>query len=112
MSTPDPRALPGLPQDAQGPVFAEPWQAQAFALTLRLNAEGAFSWPEWTDALSRMRNREPDTCGTRYFQDWVAALEGLIIKRGLVLATDLAKRKQDWTQAYRQTPHGRPVELL
>lgn len=111
MNPPDLRAFPGLPHDAQGPVFAEPWQAQAFALVLRLHAEGAFAWSEWAEALTQARNAEPDADGSRYFEDWVTALERLITARGLLSATDLAARKAAWAQAYRQTPHGQPVEL-
>jgi nitrile hydratase accessory protein len=111
LNTPDLEVLPGLPQDEHGPVFAEPWQAQAFALTLRLHAQGAFSWSDWALALSDARASEPDNDGTRYYQHWVAALEGLITGRNLVTISDLAERKDAWAQAYRQTPHGKPVEL-
>jgi nitrile hydratase accessory protein len=94
------RAFPGLPHDAQGPVFAEPWQAQAFALVLRLHAQGAFAWGEWAEALTCARNAEPDADGSRYFEDWVTALERVITARGLLSATDLAARKAAWAQAY------------
>lgn len=112
MNVPDPLTLPGLPRDAAGPVFAEPWQAQAFALTVRLHAEGAFAWPDWAAALSRELARDPDDDGSRYYDHWVAALEGLITERGLLTAPALAARKQAWAEAYRHTPHGKPVELL
>ena len=111
MSTPDPRALPGLPKDAQGPIFAEPWQAQAFALAVRLNAEGAFAWSDWAAALSRELARDPDDDGAQYYVRWVSALESLTTERGLVTAADLASRKDAWTEAYLHTPHGKPVEL-
>ena len=42
-----------LPRDASGPVFHEPWEAEAFALTLALYDKGVFSWTEWTEALSQ-----------------------------------------------------------
>ena len=44
--------LPGMPQEGGEPVFAEPWQAQAFAMALALHERGLFSWPEWAEALS------------------------------------------------------------
>ena len=44
--------LPRLPRDEGGPVFAEPWQAQAFALAVRLSAQGHFTWKEWAGALA------------------------------------------------------------
>ena len=111
MSAPDPLALPGLPKDAQGLIFAEPWQAQAFALTVRLTAEGAFAWTEWAAALSRELARHSDDDGSQYYLHWVSALETLTTERGLIAAVDLASRKDAWADAYRHTPHGKPVEL-
>ena len=118
MSAPDPAALaalPRLPLDAEGPVFAEPWQAQAFALAVQLHAAGAFSWAEWASALSDQLKAadargEPDD-GHHYYQHWLAALEGLVQRRGLIGAEALAGRKEAWAEAYRHTPHGKPVEL-
>jgi nitrile hydratase accessory protein len=104
-------ALPGLPHDAAGPVFAEPWQAQAFALAVQLSAEGAFTWPEWAAALAAELASDPGDDGTRYYQHWVAALERLAAIKGLSAPAELAARKADWADAYRRTPHGKPVEL-
>ncbi len=112
MSAPDPLALPGLPKDSDGPIFAEPWQAQAFALTVRLNAEGVFSWSDWAAALSRELARGCDDDGSRYYTHWVTALESLLTERGVLATPELAKRKDAWAEAYRHTPHGKPVELL
>ena len=111
MSAPDPLALPRLPRDADGPVFAEPWQAQAFALALKLYDAGAFSWTEWAQALSAELARDPSDDGGRYYEHWVAALERLAAARGLVAARELGARKRAWADAYRHTPHGRSVEL-
>ena len=111
MSAPDPLDLPGLPRDAGGPVFAEPWQAQAFALAVRLNAEGVFAWSEWAAALARQLAADPDDDGSRYYHHWVAALEALVADHGLLTAPDLAARKAAWADAYRRTPHGTPVAL-
>jgi nitrile hydratase accessory protein len=104
-------ALPGLPCDAEGPVFAEPWQAQTFALAVQLNVDGAFTWTEWAQALSRELAGDPTDDGSRYYQHWVAALERLIAERGLTSPDEMAGRKAAWAEAYRHTPHGLPVEL-
>jgi nitrile hydratase accessory protein len=98
-----------------GPVFAEPWQAQAFALAVRLSAEGHFTWTEWAatlaDELKAAADRgEPDD-GSRYYHYWLAALERLVIAKKLADAGALAERKEAWADAYRHTPHGKPVEL-
>ena len=57
--------LPNLPCDEDGPVFAEPWQAQAFALAVKLSEQGHFTWKEWAAALAdeleaAARRDEPD----------------------------------------------------
>ena len=112
MSAPDPLALPKLPRDATGPVFAEPWQAQAFALALQLHAQGAFTWPEWAQALSaRLHAAGPDDDAARYYEHWLAALEDLVTAKRLAGSPELAARRDAWEDAYRRTPHGRPVHL-
>jgi nitrile hydratase accessory protein len=108
--------IPRLPKDAEGPIFAEPWEAQAFALTVRLHEMGYFSWHEWTAALAvelrqATRRGEPDDDTARYYHRWLAALERLVIAKGLTDATALNSRKDAWAEAYRSTPHGQPVEL-
>jgi nitrile hydratase accessory protein len=109
-------ALPRLPRDEGGPVFAQPWQAQAFALAVKLSAAGHFTWNEWTTALATeleaaARRGEPDADGSRYYEHWLAALERLVAAKGLVDSAALLTRKEAWAAAYRNTPHGQPVEL-
>jgi nitrile hydratase accessory protein len=108
--------LPRLPRDEGGPVFAEPWQAQAFALAVKLSEQGHFTWKEWAAALANelqaaARRGEPDD-GSRYYEHWLAALETLVTAKGLADPTALRTRKEAWAAAYRNTPHGQPVELL
>ncbi|MGH7278181.1 MAG: nitrile hydratase accessory protein [Candidatus Rokuibacteriota bacterium] len=108
-------ALPGLPRDDDGPVFAAPWQAQAFAMTLLLHERGHVAWTEWTQRLAteiaaaRARG-EPDT-GAEYYEHWLAALEKLVADKGLVLDAELAVRREEWATAARETAHGTPIEL-
>ena len=108
-------ALPPLPRDEEGPVFAAPWQAQAFALAVKLSEQGHFTWKEWAAALAdELRaaadRGEPDD-GSRYYHHWVAALERLVTGKGLANSPALADRKEAWADAYRHTPHGQPVVL-
>lgn len=108
-------ASPLLPRDEEGPVFAEPWQAQAFAMAVQLSAAGHFTWTEWTIALGAQlqaaaERGEPDD-GSRYFEHWLAALEHLVAAKKLTDRTALSERKEAWADAYRHTPHGQPVEL-
>ncbi|MBV8071688.1 MAG: nitrile hydratase accessory protein [Acidobacteriaceae bacterium] len=115
LSAPDLTSLPSLPRDDEGPAFAEPWQAQAFGLAVRLSAEGHFTWKEWAAALAAELKAaadrgEPDD-GSRYYEHWLAALERLVTRKGLTDTAALAARKQAWADAYRHTPHGQPVLL-
>jgi nitrile hydratase accessory protein len=96
-------------------VFAEPWQAQAFALAVTLSGQGHFTWKEWAGALAgeftaAEARGEPDD-GSRYYHHWVAALERLVTEKGLSDAPVLEERKAAWADAYRHTPHGKPVVL-
>ena len=105
-----------LPLEPEGDtVFKEPWQAQAFALALRLSAQGHFTWPEWAAELAAELKAaadrgEPDD-GSRYYEHWLAALERIVTKKGLTDVAALLARKEAWADAYRHTPHGKPVQL-
>jgi nitrile hydratase accessory protein len=96
-------------------VFAEPWQAQAFALAVKLSEQGHFTWKEWAAALAKeleaaASRGEPDD-GSRYYDHWLAALEDLVMAKGLANRSSLVARKEAWAAAYRHTPHGQPVDL-
>jgi nitrile hydratase accessory protein len=117
-SVPDPQkelALPRLARDESGPVFAEPWQATAFALAVRLSAEGHFTWTEWAAALAAelqlAKERDEPDDGSRYYHHWLSALERLVVTKQLSDPASLSARKEAWADAYRHTPHGKPVEL-
>jgi nitrile hydratase accessory protein len=109
-------ALPRLPRDTDGPVFAEPWQAQAFALAVRLSDQGHVTWSEWATALAAelsgaATRGAPDLDGSHYYHHWLAALERLVVDKGLTTSDSLTARKDAWEEAYLHTPHGSPVEL-
>ncbi len=104
-----------LPRDAGGQVFAEPWQAQAFALAVKLSEQGHFTWKEWAAALAAelkvAADRGERDDGSHYYDHWLAALERLLTAKGLTDPAALLARKEAWADAYRHTPHGKPVEL-
>ena len=107
--------MPHGPLNEGGPAFAEPWQAQAFALAVNLSAQGYFTRNEWAAALAHelqadAGRQDPDD-GSRYYEHWLDALERLVAAKGLAEPAALVARKDAWTEAYRNTPHGRPVEL-
>jgi nitrile hydratase accessory protein len=104
-------AVPSIPRDVDGPVFREPWEAQAFAMAVRLHERGCFAWKDFAEALAReIAGSEPDD-GSGYYLRWLAALEKLVAAKGLVSPVELSLRKAQWDAAARATPHGRPIEL-
>jgi nitrile hydratase accessory protein len=111
----DLRALPAIPRDGEGPVFRAPWEAQAFAMAVKLHEAGHFTWREWADRLAaeiaaaRARGERDD--GTRYYHYWLAALEKLVADKGLVGPAELEQRAEAWVEAAKRTPHGQPIVL-
>ena len=108
-------AKAAVPGDTDGPTFAEPWEAQAFAMVVALHDTGLFSWKEWTQALSReigkakVANEAADDGS--YYYHWLAALEALVIGKGVASVAALKLRKAAWARAAEATPHGQPILL-
>jgi nitrile hydratase accessory protein len=104
-----------MPRGADGPVFREPWEAQAFAMAVALHERGCFTWSEWAAALAAeikaaQAAGDPDT-GETYYRHWLAALEKLVAAKALTDRVELEIRRAQWDRAARATPHGRPIEL-
>ncbi len=101
--------------ERSGPAFTEPWQAKAFALAILASKQGCFTWSEWSQALGHELRHAPagdaaaETSG--YFDCWLAALRALLLNKGAVGQDELRARKHAWEDAYRRTPHGKPVSL-
>ena len=115
VTRPDEAFERGFPRDENGPVFNEPWQAQAFALARSLQERGVFSAGEWSAALGAEIKRaqaagDPDT-GETYSHHWLAALERLVVAKGLADAATLARNREAWRRASARTPHGAPIVL-
>lgn len=111
----DPRLTEDATQGGLEPVFEAPWQAQAFAITVRLHDQGIMSWTEWTEYLSAeiaaAKQRGDADRGDTYYEHWLGALERLAAAKGLVSAGELADRRDAWDRAARATPHGEPIAL-
>jgi nitrile hydratase accessory protein len=108
-------AMPNIPHDTDGPVFREPWEAQAFAMTLTLFDRGLFTWAEWAATLSDEIKKaqaagDPDT-GETYYMHWLNALERIVAEKGIANAKTLHRYFHAWDHAADRTPHGQPIEL-
>ena len=107
--------VPSIPRDTEGPVFREPWEAQAFAMTLALHERNLFTWPEWAATLADEIKKaqaagDPDT-GETYYRHWLAALERIVAEKGVADAKALDRYYDAWDHAADRTPHGEPIEL-
>lgn len=107
--------VPSIPRDAEGPVFREPWEAQAFAMALTLHDRGVFTWPEWAAALAAEIKRaqaagDPDT-GETYYRHWLNALERMVAEKNVTDTATLKRYYEAWDHACDRTPHGKPIEL-
>ena len=102
----DPRAAPP---------FAEPWQAQAFAMAIQLHQRGLFTWREWADALAAQiaaaQSAGDADLGDTYYHHWLAALEALVAAKGASTLDELQRTAQAWDHAADRTPHGHPIDL-
>lgn len=108
-------AVPSIPRDDDGPVFREPWEAQAFAMALTLHDRGLFTWNEWAatlaDEIKRAQAKgDPDT-GETYYRHWLATLERLVAEKGVASPATLRRYHDAWDHAADRTPHGSPIEL-
>lgn len=114
MSDP-PADFTGQPRDDSGAVFREPWEAQAFAMTLVLHQRGLFSWPEWAEALSAQiataQAAGDADLGDTYYRHWLAALEALVAAKGASSSEELSRYRRAWAHAADRTPHGQPIDL-
>lgn len=104
-----------VPLEADAPGFAEPWQAEAYAVAHALAAHGLYTWSEWTSTFSAEIAARPQQADegveAAYFRQWLAALEQLLVARGVCTADDIARLATRWRLAYLNTPHGQAVEL-
>ena len=108
-------SIPGIPQDANGPVFREPWEAHAFAMALALHEKGLFAWSEWSAKLGQQIKKaqaagDPGT-GETYYRHWLATLEGIVAEKGVATVEVLGQYCDAWDRAAKRTPHGTPIEL-
>src|SRR5215213_4857760 len=104
-----------MPRDDDGPVFREPWEAQAFAMALALHEKGLFTWGEWAAMLGEIIKAaqaagDPDS-GETYYRHWLATLERMAAEKSVSTGAELGSYRDAWERAAARTPHGRPIEL-
>jgi nitrile hydratase accessory protein len=95
-----------MPPGTDEPVFAEPWQASAFAMTVALNERGLFTWSEWAETLGAELKS-----GASYYECWLRALETIVTRKGATSAHEIGETAEAWRRAAHATPHGQPIVL-
>ena len=103
-------------KDEQQQVFAEPWEAHAFAIVVKLSEKGLFKWSDWTNTLAEeikeaKEQGNPDF-GNNYYKFWLSALETMLLEKNILKKSDLKSMMEQWRHAYLSTPHGNPVKLV
>ena len=116
MNTAFPNLQYNLGIDKQHPVFAEPWEAHAFAIAVKLSEKGLFKWSDWTNALAEeikeaKEQGQPDF-GNTYYQFWLSALETILLDKNILKKSHLKSEMEQWRSAYLSTQHGKPVKLV
>ncbi|ANJ95040.1 nitrile hydratase accessory protein [Serratia sp. TSA_7] len=108
------RITPDAPAADNAP-FEHPWQAQVFSLIVYLHQAGQFSWKAWVDVFSDEIKASPmqehESINDAYYRQWVSAAEKMLLSLELTGEQDIARRTDEWRQAYLNTPHGMPVVL-
>lgn len=75
------------PQESE-PVFHSPWERRAFGLSLAVGALGKWNLDMMRHAGERQH--PVDYLRHAYYENWLSALEKLLVERGLVTAEELA----------------------
>lgn len=108
-------ALAAIPVDQRTPTFNEPWEAQAFALTLALHRKGVFTWNEWAatlgDEIKRAQAQGDPDAGDTYYRHWLRAIERIVQEKGITTGETLHRYQEAWDRAADRTPHGDPIVL-
>ena len=78
--------------------FAEPWEAKAFAIIVKLAQAGHFSWAEWVECFSKevaaasaieAAGGNPKT----YYEQWLDAAETLLVDKGVTSRQQLLAKR-------------------
>lgn len=88
-----------LPRKNGELVFQAPWEGRAFGLAVALNEKRAYPWDDFRARLvSEIAGGSPD-----YYENWLGALEALLIARGIVTKDDVRRRASEY-QALKRDP--------
>lgn len=88
-------------------VFEAPWEARAFGMAMVLYQQDVYPWGEFSGRLAAASAEEgtapedsvfplPPTIESRYYEKWLAALEGVVRERGLITDQEIQERTNEF----------------
>ncbi|HZU15901.1 MAG TPA: nitrile hydratase accessory protein [Candidatus Dormibacteraeota bacterium] len=91
-----------LPRKNGELVFEAPWQGRAFGLAVGLHQRGGYDWEDFRQRLiAQIQASRCEPGGPGYYEHWLAALERLVLERGLVDRAEFERRVQEYRSGLR-----------
>jgi nitrile hydratase accessory protein len=100
------RGAAALPRRNGELVFEAPWQSRAFGMAVGLRGRGLFAWDDFRDRLIAAVGAPghdaaaPDAAAL-YYSQWLAALEALLVERGVLTSEELERRRSEFASGKR-----------
>lgn len=97
-------------------VFEAPWEARAYGIAMLLHQQDIYPWREFSERLTAQIAGAgpaseasvfplPADTESRYYEQWLAALEGLVLDRGLLTAEEIGTRTDEFAAGLRDDHH-------
>jgi nitrile hydratase accessory protein len=98
-----------LPRSNGELVFEAPWEGRAFGIAVALNEQDVYPWRSFRDALvERIAADEATGVSTTYYERWLASLEMLLLRQGIVTREEVDARAAEYARGERDddwVPH-------
>lgn len=79
------------------PVFHTPWEKHVFGIAFVMLSQGLCNLDEFRHAIERMNPIH--YLGSTYYEHWLAAMETLLVEKGMVTAAELKSRVEQLASA-------------
>ena len=74
-------------------VFEAPWEGRAFGLAVALSEQQLYAWDDFRQRLiDEIARADARASPTGYYERWLAALESVLVGRGLLSEAELEAR--------------------
>jgi nitrile hydratase accessory protein len=83
-------------------VFDAPWEGRSFGLALALHEQGVFDWEEFRRRLISSIAASPTG---DYYEQWLRALESLLVDKGILAPEEIAARVQEFACSRREVTY-------